>query len=144
MSTQRLNELGMGKIQPLHACGTPGGGLTYVSMQGRFVDSTPGGGAKGRARSRKHLLTPGGGAGGEGELGKRVEREELEVAVRRGKTGLGIDVSETNTIVRLLPGGAAEADALLQQAAMKQQCLKAGDVVLAVDEWRWAASGSWR
>ena len=141
MSTPRLHELGRGKIQPLHACGTPGGGLTYVSMQGRFVDSTHGGGAKGRARSRKNLLTPGGGGGGEGELGKRVEREELEVAVRRGKTGLGIDVSETNTIVRLLPGGAAEADALLQQAAMKQQCLKAGDVVLAVDGV--ALGGKW-
>ena len=59
MSTQRLNELGMGKIQPLHACGTPGGGLTYVSMQGRFVDSTPGVSRFLRERARPLAPPPG-------------------------------------------------------------------------------------
>ena len=50
-------------------------------MQGRFVDSTPGGGAKGRARSRKNLLTPGGGAGGERAVG--AEHEPRAAAAAR-------------------------------------------------------------
>jgi hypothetical protein len=43
--------------------------------------------------------------------------------VVRGEQGMGMDVSPGNTIVRVLPGGQAEADGLM----------RAGDVILAVD-----------
>ena len=45
------------------------------------------------------------------------------VVVRRGANGLGIDVNERNTIVRILPGSLADEDGSLQ----------VGDLVVAVD-----------
>ena len=43
--------------------------------------------------------------------------------VRRGAKGLGIDVNERNTIVRILPGSLAQEDG----------GLRVGDLVVAVD-----------
>ena len=51
------------------------------------------------------------------------KQEQLSVAVRRDRTGLGITVSESNVILRVLPGSPAMADGVLRE----------GDVVLAVD-----------
>ena len=57
------------------------------------------------------------------EGGASIKEEKRTVAVRRGETGLGIDVSERNVILRVLPGSLAAADGVL----------RAGDVIVAVD-----------
>ena len=57
------------------------------------------------------------------EGGAAIKEEKRTVAVRRGETGLGIDVSERNVILRVLPGSLAAADGVL----------RAGDVIVAVD-----------
>ena len=54
--------------------------------------------------------------------GLRVQ-EKRTVAVRRGESGLGIDVSERNVILRVLPHSLAAADCVLRE----------GDVIVAVD-----------
>ena len=50
-------------------------------------------------------------------------QEKRTVAVRRGESGLGIDVSERNVILRVLPHSLAAADGVLRE----------GDIIVAVD-----------
>lgn len=50
-------------------------------------------------------------------------QEKRTVAVRRGENGLGIDVSERNVILRVLPHSLAATDGALRE----------GDVIVGVD-----------
>ena len=56
-------------------------------------------------------------------MGAVMRQVRREVRVRRGDRGLGIDVDERNTLVRILPHSPAEEDGQL----------RVGDVVVAVD-----------